>query len=116
MEITGNVIPESIVENLAEFVVTPFHFETNSGYLDWLRWYRQHWASSFIYVGIYFAFTALLQGWMKNRDKFVLRKAFALWNFGLALFSIVGTVRMLPELVRLLSVDGGFHRSVCDAR
>ena len=45
-----------------------------------------------------------------------MRKAVAGWNLGLALFSVVGTVRTLPELVRLLSVDGGFHRSVCDAR
>ena len=114
MEVTANVIPDSIPE-FAEFHEIPFAFESNSGYLNFMRWFRRDWASSLNYVVIYLVLIVLLRGWMRNREKFELKKTIALWNFGLALFSIVGTVRTLPELVRLLGLQSGFHRSACDA-
>ena len=115
MEVTRSEIPEKIVE-LAEFVQIPFHFEANSDYLNWFRWFRENWASSVVYVAIYLVALAMLKKWMKNREPFDLRKLLVLWNLGLAIFSVAGTVRILPELVRLLRQDGGFHRSVCEAR
>ena len=114
MEFTANEIPESL-KDFPEFLERPFGFEAKSGYLDWLRWFKRSWAITLVYIAVYLVLIALLKRYMKNREKLELKKTIAAWNFGLALFSVLGTVRTLPELVRLLSLEGGFHRSACDA-
>ena len=113
MNSTWNEIPESIPD-FQDFLERPFSFEVKSGYLDWFRWFRQNWATGLLYVAVYLVVIAVLKAYMKNREKFELKKTIAAWNFGLAFFSVLGVVRTLPELVRLLSLDGGFHRSACD--
>jgi len=51
---------------------------------------------------------------MSNREPFELRRPMIVVNFGLALFSIVGLLRVTPELFRALSRHG-FEHSVCVA-
>ena len=105
------------IQDFPDFVERPLIFETNSGYLDyWLPWFRQNWSTAFLYVAIYLLVIAILKRYMENKEKFELQSTIAAWNFALAIFSILGTVRTLPELVRLLSSDGGFRRSACDAK
>lgn len=49
---------------------------------------------------------------MSNRPALKLKKLLILWNMSLALFSIVGTLRTLPELLHVLG-RFGFYHSVC---
>lgn len=49
---------------------------------------------------------------MSNRPAFRLKKILTIWNISLALFSIIGTLRTLPELLHVLG-RFGFYHSVC---
>lgn len=49
---------------------------------------------------------------MTHRPAFKLKKALTIWNISLALFSIIGTLRTLPELLHVLH-RFGFYHSVC---
>lgn len=49
---------------------------------------------------------------MSNRPAFKLKRLLTLWNISLALFSIVGSFRTLPELLHVLR-RFGFYHSVC---
>lgn len=50
---------------------------------------------------------------MEHREPFKLRKALFLWNFGLAVFSLMGALRFLDEFVYVYK-NFGFHFTVCD--
>jgi len=57
----------------------------------------------------------VLQNWMKCREKgFNLRTPLALWSTGLAIFSICGTIKCLPEFVHILWTKGIFA-SFCES-
>ncbi|GFT62828.1 putative fatty acid elongation protein 3 [Nephila pilipes] len=49
---------------------------------------------------------------MHTREPFSLRKPLIIWNLFLAAFSIIGTSRVLPELVHVLKKQG-FLYSIC---
>lgn len=49
---------------------------------------------------------------MATRPRFELRGLLAIWNTGLAMFSIMGASRTAPELIHVLRHHGLFH-SVC---
>lgn len=49
---------------------------------------------------------------MRNREPFKMRKLLFLWNLGLATFSIMGSIRFLPEVFYVLK-NFGFDYSVC---
>lgn len=55
---------------------------------------------------------------MKGRPPFALRNTLTFWNFLLAVFSFLGTIRTWPEMMFILgnNPEGfrrGFHLSVC---
>lgn len=52
---------------------------------------------------------------MSNREPFKLRKVLFLWNLTLAAFSIMGSLRMVPETLHVLK-NFGFDYSVCSSR
>lgn len=49
---------------------------------------------------------------MSNRPAYKLKRLLTLWNLSLAIFSIVGTLRTLPELLHVLG-RFGFYHSTC---
>ncbi|EQC26197.1 hypothetical protein SDRG_15934 [Saprolegnia diclina VS20] len=49
---------------------------------------------------------------MRSRSAFGLQTALALWNLGLATFSIMGAIRTVPFLLNTLAVRG-WHHAVC---
>ena len=70
------------------------------------------------YLGLKIAFAYLivcfaLKFYMKDRERYNLKTLLILWNIGLAVFSIIGSVRIFPEFVHTL-VNKGFDYSVCD--
>lgn len=52
------------------------------------------------------------QSYMSTRQPFTLRKFLTVWNLGLAIFSIIGTLRTLPEMIHVIQ-NFGFQHSVC---
>lgn len=76
-------------------------------------WMEANWHKSLYIVLIYMVAAAFGEQWMKNRKPFVLQTPLVLWNMSMALFSIVGFIRCLPELIHVLLGENGFHRSVC---
>lgn len=53
------------------------------------------------------------QWWMSSRPPFNLRGSLAAWSAFLAIFSIMGLIRTLPEFLHTLAT-GGIYMSVCD--
>ncbi|GMR44685.1 hypothetical protein PMAYCL1PPCAC_14880, partial [Pristionchus mayeri] len=61
-----------------------------------------NWHNTIWIAGIYVAFVHILQRFMSTRKAFDLKKPLILWNASLALFSLVGTLRMGEEFVHVL--------------
>jgi elongation of very long chain fatty acids protein 6 len=55
------------------------------------------------------------QHWMKSKKEFSLRGGLVIWNALLAIFSLIGTFRSLPELTHVVT-QKGFGYSVCIPR
>jgi len=68
---------------------------------------QQKWHYS-VYISIgYIILIPLLKQWMKMRGKpYNLRTLLTFWNSFLAVFSIIGVIRCLPEFVHILSNKG----------
>ena len=51
-------------------------------------------------ICIYLVLIYLGQKWMANREPYNLKRPLFLWNVGLAVFSTIGTISLLPSLVK----------------
>lgn len=89
-----------------------FQFEKKFEHIYTKEWMRNYWHTSFYFVAVYMIVIFGGQAYMQNRPAFKLRKLLTLWNTSLALFSIAGSLRTLPELLHVLS-RFGFYHSVC---
>lgn len=89
-----------------------FQFERRFQHIYTKEWMRQYWHTSFYAVAIYMIVIFGGQAFMSNRPAFKLKRLLTLWNISLALFSILGTFRTLPELLHVLH-RFGFYHSVC---
>ena len=78
-------------------------------YVDWMSQY--HWVSN-LFIAAYLAFIYLMRRYMSNRPRFELRGALVIWNIILAIFSLGGTIRTLPETFYVLN-KYGFQFCVC---
>jgi elongation of very long chain fatty acids protein 6 len=76
-------------------------------------WMRNSWYLSILYAFIYIVAVFLGQWYMKSRAKYDLRRALIAWNFVLAVFSFIGTVRIFPEFYHTI-VHKGIDHSVCN--
>ncbi|XP_045187612.2 elongation of very long chain fatty acids protein 6-like [Mercenaria mercenaria] len=73
----------------------------------------QHWSDSLVYSAIYLVVIFGGKAYMANRKKFELRPYLAVWSGLLAVYSILGTIRTVPELIWALS-HHGFEYSYCN--
>ncbi|XP_033355404.1 elongation of very long chain fatty acids protein 6-like [Bombus vosnesenskii] len=89
-----------------------FDFETTDFIWNVLIWMRNYWWKCFYYTAIYLVVIFTGKLYMSNRPKFDLRSALALWSGLLAIFSIIGTIRTMPELFHIL-YNHGFYYSIC---
>ena len=74
--------------------------------------------STYLYIPIvssmiYLALFNCGRKYMEERPALKLRKVLTLWNATLAIFSILGTIVVLPPLIQNLSQKDGFYQSVC---
>ncbi|KAJ2946865.1 hypothetical protein O0L34_g16195 [Tuta absoluta] len=89
-----------------------FEFENDFIHHNYRKWMTENWTVAFYYVGVYMAFIFGGQYYMQNRPRFELRRTLIVWNTSLALFSIMGACRTLPEFVHVLRNYGLYH-SIC---
>ena len=87
-----------------------FFFEEkyfNEAYMSNLvMWIKNHWWWSVVYAAIYMVLVYYGQKWMANRERFHLYRSLVAWNVVLAVFSILGAVRFLPNFITVLSNKG----------
>ena len=87
--------------------------ELNYSLPYWRKWLSENSQSSISIISITYIATIILgQLLMKNRAPFSLRRCLGAWNFFLAIFSLLGTIRTWPELIYILG-NHGFKGSVC---
>jgi len=90
-----------------------FGFEKNFDYWAAFFWFANNWTICYYFIGIYLVTIFAGQQLMKSRPAFQLRGSLFLWNLFLALFSIVATIRMIPESLYMVN-EYGFHGTVCE--
>ncbi|XP_054163847.1 elongation of very long chain fatty acids protein 6-like [Oppia nitens] len=88
-------------------------FEKNFDYKLTTKWMHENWITSLYLINIYIIVIFSGKQLMKNRDPFKLRLPLVVWNLFLAIFSITGTLRLLPEIVYILR-EQGLVESVCN--
>ncbi|XP_043210278.1 elongation of very long chain fatty acids protein 6-like [Amphibalanus amphitrite] len=91
-----------------------FKFEEDFAEKERRQWMSENWYVCMYYIGAYMIFIVVGQHYMQSRPRFELRNTLALWNFFLAVFSIIGTMRTVPEMLFVLR-HFGLHHSCCVA-
>ncbi|XP_060525991.1 elongation of very long chain fatty acids protein 6-like [Cylas formicarius] len=89
-----------------------FDFENEFVHQKTRTWMQDNWTVGFYLVGLYVLFIFLGQRWMKPKARFELRGPLTAWNMLLALFSIVGACRTVPELIHTLRYHG-IYNTIC---
>ena len=77
-----------------------------------VRWYSEQQTYVFAIGAMYLVTVFLLFAVMKTRSPWNLRRALALWNLLLGIFSIAGAIRTAPHLISTL-LDRGIVYTVC---
>jgi hypothetical protein len=77
------------------------------------EWMNKWWWLSIVYSVIYVILIYYGRSLMESRERLELRVPLILWNLGLAIFSIFGMVRCLPEMVYALNKNG-LQYTICD--
>ncbi|RWS23804.1 elongation of very long chain fatty acids protein 6-like protein [Leptotrombidium deliense] len=91
---------------------TTYGYELTFDVKYWLKWHNDYWSISIVLSAMYVFACIAGQKWMESRKPYNLRSMLSLWSFVLAVFSIMGACKMVPELLSVLLNDG-FHASVC---
>ncbi len=77
------------------------------------NWMEKNWTVSLYICVVYYILIYVGTRYMKYRKPFELKGALALWDFGFTLFSFIGLIRCLPELLFVLKGDNKFYRLIC---
>lgn len=89
-----------------------FDFETKFHHDTKREWMTKNWKSSFYYIAAYMIIIYCGRLYMKERRRFEIRKPLIIWNTALAIFSLCGMLRTIPELLYTIRTFG-FHHSSC---
>ncbi|CAG7713198.1 unnamed protein product [Allacma fusca] len=92
--------------------ITAYDFEVYdvAWAIDQTAVYRNY---MYLSIGIYLFLVYFGQKWMKNRPAYVLKYPLFFWNAGLAIFSIISTIRGTPEILYTLSSPEGTYKTIC---
>lgn len=92
----------------------PFYtdFEISFNALPFVDWTAANMHLSLVFSIGYIVLVFLGQRWMANAKPIKSNLALFLWNFLLAVFSIIGFFRTAPHLISFL-YDYGFRASIC---
>lgn len=96
------------------FNASAFEFEKSINSNDLLKFVKDNFMMSVWSSAVYIIVIFGGQSIMERKDKFGLKYALAIWSGTLAIFSVVGTARMWPEIIHILRYEG-FYKSACTA-
>ncbi len=51
--------------------------------------------------------------WMQNKQPFILKRELPMWNAGLAVFSVIGFIKINHPVFRKILIEEGFVTSIC---
>ncbi|KAI0977652.1 hypothetical protein GJ496_006632 [Pomphorhynchus laevis] len=108
-------VPSSLNEFSYRYKIFDFEqkFFNMSYILEVHDWMRLNWINS-VFGGImYVIFAFVCERVMKNRQAMNLQPILILWNICFAAFSCFGFIRVLPEFIYSLTVEG-FEYSICN--
>lgn len=99
---------KTIERDWSKFPGLPFAFDFEKNFS---RDYHRQWMFDNWHISIYICLTYVVvifsgRYFMSKREPFSLRTPMACWNFGLAIFSLFGTIRCLPEFIHILKNEG----------
>ncbi|CAF2432285.1 unnamed protein product [Rotaria sp. Silwood2] len=87
----------------------PFVFDFEKKFFDKTHahnihvWMNKWWWLSIVYSVIYIGLIYYGRSLMEKRERYELRLPLILWNVSLALFSIFGMIRCVPEMIYALN-------------
>lgn len=93
-----------------EYLQSFLDYEANFDGQSWINFHQEHGDIPIIVVSVYLGLIFYLPDHIAKPIK--MRKFFAVWNFLLCAFSIIGASRVVPVLYTNLR-DKGFHYTVC---
>ncbi|XP_023224885.1 elongation of very long chain fatty acids protein 6-like isoform X2 [Centruroides sculpturatus] len=93
--------------------VEPFEFEKLIVRAQVTKWMANNWHHSLYWSALYLVVVFGGKHLMKSRPAYKLKRPLAVWNISLAIFSLIGTIRLLPGFYHVLR-DRGFTFSVCN--
>ena len=68
-------------------------------------------------VAVYLFALYCVSLWIEGKKPFwMTENTVVIWNLGLAAFSLFGSIRLLPKLVKILNTGNGFDKSVSDLK
>lgn len=103
---------ESLVTSVPNYSYV-FKFEREFEHAEFRPWMVDNWSTVCMYsAGIYMILIFGGQQYMVSRQRFEMRTILTCWNIFLALFSIMGACRTIPEFLHVLSSQGLYH-SLC---
>lgn len=97
----------------------PFVFDFEKKFFDKTyahniyAWMNKWWWLSIVYSIIYVIFIYYGRSLMEKRERYELRLPLILWNTALALFSVFGMIRCVPEMIYALDKKG-LQYTICD--
>jgi hypothetical protein len=65
----------------------------------WTSLTRVYWRWSIIAAVLYLALIVIGQWYMRGKKAYNLKGPLAVWNLGLAIFSFIGTIRLVPHVI-----------------
>lgn len=89
-----------------------FSYEENFDYFKYYEYHGHYWTIVFPIIGVYLGSIFWIQSLMRDRSPFALRSGLFYWNVALAVFSIGGAARSIPELYYTLK-DLGLNHAIC---
>jgi elongation of very long chain fatty acids protein 6 len=78
-----------------------------------IKWMHDNWWMSVVFSVVYIVGIFGGQRLMKDVPRFTLQKPLILWNMALAVFSIIGSLRMIQHLAHVVGTHGLEH-SICE--
>ena len=92
---------------LADMSFTNLLFENGYNHTEAELWMRDNWKSIGLPSTIFYVFMIMTgRAMMRDRPAYSLRWLLVLWNMALALFSIIGALKVVPVMVNIAATRG----------
>ncbi|VDN55887.1 unnamed protein product [Dracunculus medinensis] len=88
-------------------------FERNFDSVSSTKWMQNNWNYSIYYSILYVICIYAGQKLMESRKAFILDQPLFLWNLILAIFSLIGVIRMSPEMWWSITANSWSHSICC---